>query len=294
MLRPTGTHTGREGSRSGLRTFVLAAFLILLAIGWLIYLCVVKTNANDEIQMALVIVGGIATLMTILFVLAAGFSAMKLADNKQALGLPEGSIRAMIALVLIMIFIIFGIYLFRMIGTGSYSYIGNMPTIPPPTIANQFTKSERRNDNTYDVWIATTMSEDGKRVAQQLITTVGTLVVAVAGFYFGSTAVSGAVTAVKGGAAETNPKITDVSPREGTKGQQIDVEITGTDFRSPKAVSLVRGNETMIGMDILSNREKIRCKLTLDKDPDGQWDVVVENDDGKQALLPKAFTIKGT
>jgi hypothetical protein len=264
--------------------------VILIAIGWLIYLCVVKTNANDEIQMALVVVGGIATLMTLLFVLAAGFSAMGLADNRQALALPEGSIRAMIALVLIMIFIIFGIYLFRMIGIGSYSYVGNQQNPPPATIAGQPTKFEKKSDNSYEVWVVMNMSEDGKRVAQQLITTVGTLVVAVAGFYFGSSAVSTAV-AAEPGAKSSHPIIKSIQPIAGAKAITIDVEITGTDFKSPQRVQLVRGSEEILGTDIVSNAEKIRCKFTLDKAPDGKWDLVVQNEDGEEARLAGAFTI---
>lgn len=290
-LPGTARFSKRRGrSSAGLIAFVLITFLILIAIGWLIYWCVVKTNANDEIQMALIIVGGIATLMTILFVLAAGFSAMGLADNRQALALPEGSIRAMIALVLIMIFIIFGIYLFRMIGTGSYSYLGNQPSPPPPMIGGQLTKFDKKGENSYDVWVATTMSDDGKRVAQQLITTVGTLVVAVAGFYFGSTAVSGGIAAERG-AKLSHPMIKNIQPTQGVKGNTVDVEITGSDFNSPQRVQLVRASEEILATDTTSNAEKIRCKFGLAKPPDGKWDIVVQNADGEEARLPGAFTI---
>jgi hypothetical protein len=274
-------------------TFVLTTFLILVAIGGLIYVCVVQTNANDEIQMALVVVGGIATLMTLLFVLAAGFSAMGLTDIKQALALPEGSIRAMIALVLIMIFIIFGIYLFRMTGVGSWSYVGNFPNQPPATIAELPTKFQVRpspSPESYDVWVDMKPNADGNRLAQQLITTVGTLVVAVAGFYFGSSAVSTAVAAERG-AKSSHPTIKSIQPTAGTQASTIDVEITGTDFKSPQRVQLRRGSEEILATDIMSNAEKIRCKFTLDKTPDGKWSLVVQNEDGEEALLAGAFTI---
>src|SRR3712207_8788266 len=46
------------------------------------------------------------SMMALLFAIASGFSALDLATRDHALGLPEGSIRALIALILIMIFII--------------------------------------------------------------------------------------------------------------------------------------------------------------------------------------------
>ena len=58
---------------------------------------------------------------------------MGLTDKDEALGLPEGSIRAMIALVLILVFILFGIYLFNKVGFGSEVLLQTVtvkPTLP--------------------------------------------------------------------------------------------------------------------------------------------------------------------
>ena len=80
---------------------------------------------------------------------------MGLLDANQALGLPAGTIRALIALILILLFAIIGVHLFRMVGALD----------PAGTNA---------------------VSAEGVALAQQLLTTVGTLVVAVSGFYFGT------------------------------------------------------------------------------------------------------------
>ena|ERR1700734_2303202 len=77
-----------------------------------------KNDSQTEMIMGIVVVTAISALMTLLYILAVGFKFMKLADPKQALGLPDGSIRAMIALILIMVFVMFGIYLFRSVGYG--------------------------------------------------------------------------------------------------------------------------------------------------------------------------------
>lgn len=281
-------------SRIVLAVFVLIAFLLVIGAGGLIYYFVPKGSVPDpEIEMGLMVVTAIAALMTLLFTVAAGFSIMGLTDARQPLGLPEGSIRAMIALILIMVFIIFGIYLFRMVGAGTYNYIGNIPNKPDPAnFSDKIAFARNPDNNTYDVWLQAGMTDDGRRLAQQLMTTVGTLVVAVAGFYFGSTVVSSAVAAVQGTTTASNPAITDVSPKEGKKDETITLEIVGSDFRSPKSARLVRASEVIGGTEITSSATMIRCKIKLDKEPSGdKWDVVIENEDGKQARKEKIFTI---
>jgi hypothetical protein len=282
--------------------YVVMLLLLIAGAGLLIYLMNTTTaRAEPEMQMGLLVVVAIATLMTVLFILAAGFSSMNLTDPKQALGLPEGSIRAMIALVLIMVFIIFGIYLFRSVGTsGTSTFIGNMTKLPDAEqLKGKFVISEELKDKTYNVWVISEINPDAKGLAQQLITTVGTLVVAVAGFYFGSSTATGVakkerdeLSATQVAGARSAFVINDVTPHEGEKGKSIDLEILGADFPFPKAVRLVRGREIMEGTEILSNKVKIQCKIMIDKEPGGKWDLIVENEDGKQAQSVDAFTIK--
>jgi hypothetical protein len=276
--------------------YILIAVLLTAAVGYLIGYLTPRESFVDqpEIGMGLVIVSAIAIMMTLLFILAAGFTSMKLNDPKQPLGLPEGSIRAMIALILIMVFIIFGIHLFRVVGGGYYGQvITNQTWADLAKYAGRPTYIQPSQNSTdhFDVWIQSDISADGARLAQQLITTVGTLVVAVAGFYFGSTAVTSAVAAGQGAVAASQPEIERVVPEEGKKGEDINLKLSGKDFRSPRAVRLVRGQEQMSAEEILSSATQIQCKIMIDKEPDGKWDVIVENEDGKQARLPGAFTI---
>jgi flagellar biogenesis protein FliO len=295
-----GATAGNSGGlaappRSSVTIFVLLSFVLVLAAGWLIASITKDSSPGPEIQMGLVVVGAITSLMTILFILAAGFSSIGLADEKQPLGLPEGSIRAMIALVLIMVFIIFGIYLFRMVGTGSATFIAKMDTVPDPKIygPDKLVTWEKDPEGKYVVWVVSPMGQDAKSLAQQLITTVGTLVVAVAGFYFGSTAVSSAVTARNPTtAAPSTPTIVDMTPREGAKGKTVDLEIKGAGFKGPRDIRLKRGEEAMIAQDVLASATRIRCQVKIDKESGAKWDLVIENDDGAQARLGEAFSIK--
>jgi hypothetical protein len=104
----------------------------------------------------------------------------------------------MIALFLIMISIIFGIYLFRTVSQGTYVYLERRPVVPTAKdFPNKSIVWEAVKPDTgsveYDVWALEPASEEGKKLAQQLITTIGTLVVAVSSFYFGgATATSAA------------------------------------------------------------------------------------------------------
>jgi hypothetical protein len=282
----------------------LGVLILLIAAGSFLIYSFTKKGASDELQMGLLVVVAIAALMTVLFIIAAGFSAMSLTDPKQALGLPEGSIRAMIALVLVMVFIIFGIYLFRMVGYGSLQFVTRMQTLPESgEIGGRRIYSEPATElqykGWYNVYVMSEASDDAKKLAQQLITTVGTLVVAIASFYFGSTVTSAAakkereeIALAQAAAGASNLVIKDVTPKEGKKGKEIGFEIVGTGFTSPRAVRLLRGSEAMEGTEVLSNPTKIQCKIMVDKEPDGKWDIIVENGDGNKTRLAEVFTIK--
>src|ERR1043166_2751114 len=67
---------------------------------------------GHSIMVTLVVINGVIGLLAVLMMTALAFSSVKLADSTQALGLPEGSVRAVIALSLIVIFIIIVVFLF--------------------------------------------------------------------------------------------------------------------------------------------------------------------------------------
>lgn len=132
--------------------------LVVMALG-LIILAVIGNLAIDKLEgqistystlitlaFALVGIGGITIL---LIGLAIVLAVVKLSDHPYALGLPQGSIRAVLALSLVVIFICTSIYL---VGLMDLEQAG-----------------EARVD-----------------LAKQIFTTVATVLVTVIGFYFGS------------------------------------------------------------------------------------------------------------
>jgi hypothetical protein len=206
----------------------------------------------------MVFILGVSALVFLLYILAVGFNALQLSDPKQALGLPVGSIRAIIALMLIIIWVILSVYIF----TGSIN-------------------------------LDSTKNADSIRLAQQLYTTMSTLVVAIAAFYFGSASVRAAQSALAPAASQ--PAIDSVNPEGGTPGQSIlNFTITGKNFQSPVAVKLVKDSSEAAGTGILSNDTTVQCAIQVPATAKigEKWDVVVVNSDGGLAQLKGVFTVQ--
>ena len=168
-------------------------FLILLAVTipaalgllrhWNVYL--------PENGLPVLLVSGAVALLLSLAVLVVVLRHLDLADKRYALGLPEGSIRAVIALLLILLFFISSVFLYSngrqvqgtMLDPISRATVDAIPpatlvSVEPSSVEGMFRVSVRPD---------TRASDD---LAKQLLTTLSTLVVAVAAFYFGATSVS--------------------------------------------------------------------------------------------------------
>ncbi len=207
--------------------FAVLLLVLILTGGFFIFRAFNNDTNQAELVMGIVVVTAIVALMTLLYIFAVGFNSMGLTDKRQALGLPDGSIRAMIALILIMVFIIFGIYLFRNVAYGfntttesSISYDSlkriNLEKYKDLTIFVDSTKFDSAGFTLekYSVHAVSKTSDDGNKLAQQLLTTVGTLVVAISSFYFGSSSVNSAIASAKGDRSrqEEDPKDKPVAP----------------------------------------------------------------------------------
>ena len=106
----------------------------------------------------LIVVAVVALLGSIAFVVVA-FAIYKLIDPQQALGLPDGSVRAIIALLLVVLFAALTVFLTAKLGVAN----------APPALID---------------------------FAKQVLTILGTLMTSIASFYFGAKSVSDAVRVV--------------------------------------------------------------------------------------------------
>ncbi len=169
---------------------------------------------QPEIILPLVVITGIVALLATLAITAATFGLFNLSDSKQALGLPAGSIQAVIALSLILIFAVVALYASG--GTKSQEFKSTgltraqLRSIPPQQIVQiQRVKSKNQKKASYTV-VRSVEDQNAREINIQLLSTVSTLVIAVAGFYFGSKSVQEGVKAARGPAR--NRSLTVASP----------------------------------------------------------------------------------
>jgi hypothetical protein len=89
---------------------IVIVFGLLLAGAWLMRDQL--HQLDDAIRLPLLVIAGLVSLIALLAVMAIAFKTVGLANQTQALGLPEGTVRAVIALSLILIFAVITVYLF--------------------------------------------------------------------------------------------------------------------------------------------------------------------------------------
>lgn len=234
------THTGRQKrprngddrdstwrSRPG-SWLALGSFAVL---GGSIWALINLTSWIDEenrdnlyIIAPLQVILGSAVFLASITCIVVVFGRLGLFDRSKALGLPEGSVRALLALILLIIFVIFANIVF-----GNLS--GNVVRVRETFTGLTSTDIERLPGEvverrpvvtttvlgaplpapTFDgIYLEQRRDEDASALGQQIVTALITLVAAISAFYFGS----GAVAAGTAAAAS----ITSSSAPGGPKG----------------------------------------------------------------------------
>lgn len=255
-------------------------------------------NSAPEVQTGVLIVLAVSVLAFLLFILALGFQTLGLSDVTQPLALPPGSVRAFIALMLIMIFVIVSVFAVRLVGQGIFTLIGTKSQAEVDenyltkdfVIQRYFPGPTEDPDRVYKVWQVRQLTDDGITLAQQLITTVATLVVAVSGFYFGTQAAEKAKEAAVA-SLPGSPLIRSINKGEGKTADVVVVTLKGRNLSETKSVKLVREGEFIDAENVLSNDSTIQCTLKLDKPAGTKWSVVVESVQGETDKLEDAFEI---
>jgi hypothetical protein len=165
-----------------------------------------------EIILTLVLVIAVIALLAALGGLMALLKGLGVGSGNDALGLPPGSVRAILALMLVLIFSIMSVFLYYNSVNGGGTSTGltaqQVELLPQDRIANIDaipgpSGGPAPSPQLYNVQMS--ISHESQGLAQQLITLVGTLVTAVAAFYFGSNSVASAVKARAGGRVEIDP-----------------------------------------------------------------------------------------
>jgi hypothetical protein len=192
-----------------LSIFVAAAFAALILIflpDW------VKANSQT---LAILLVAGLIAVTLLLYFGTIIMRATGLQAPTEALGMPEGSIRALIAVSLILMFAIIGVTILfaGMAGdpvdsngltSAEIDRLENVQIVSISVVDPAASPGTER----FNIKARPELSDAAHDFGLQLLTTVSTLVVAVAGFYFGSRAVSqGAKTAAAAQTAATEARL---------------------------------------------------------------------------------------
>lgn len=119
-----------------------------------------------------------------------GFGLSK--EGAYALGLPEGSVRAVLALALVLVFAIMSVFLFdqleRPSGRLSTGLTAEQVGLLAPGRVLSLEPEPSTDPQTFSVTLSSA-DPGASQLAQQLVTVLATLVTAVAAFYFGASSV---------------------------------------------------------------------------------------------------------
>jgi hypothetical protein len=259
---------------------VLAAAVLVLGAGIGGFLI---TKNVQQVQLTFVAVFGVILLLATITIVAVSFALLKMNDNTQALALPEGSVRAIIALSMLVIFLMLSVFLYSDQAANSRPQTLNgltqkeLDAIPPDEIIAGPTPA---GGPSFSVTILprNPVSAD---FAKQIFTSISTMVISIAAFYFGTRAVASARSSV----ATSQPEVTDVIPAKIELGKSPqDLTIHGTGFDNPSVVKFVKDGRSLNVRDITSNPTRILgTVLDLTTDDIGHWSCIVVNSDGGTA-----------
>jgi hypothetical protein len=191
-----GSDESGSGIHLGVRFLVvfLAITILLATVLWVG--AATFSNANrPETVLTLLLIFGVVALLVTLAVMVTLLRVFGLTDPSQPLGLPEGSIRAVIALTLILVFAIMSVFLYWDAAhpetTQSTGLTGDILNMLPSDRVIAVTARSVNGATVYDV-TTTTEGQTSNQLGLQLVTIVGTLVTALAAFYFGANSVKSA------------------------------------------------------------------------------------------------------
>jgi hypothetical protein len=288
-------------SKKAMEAIIFTAIIFLVIAGALVGVQLYRSGlTGPELMLPIVIVGGVLVLLVTLALTAFVFAGINLSDKTQALGLPEGSVRSVIALSLILLFAIVSIFIFS-----SLSATGKIEaTMPLTQEARDLFKKGVPNsqylfdqttgsgaDTKYIVYYRQVANPAAEDFGKQLLAILATLVTAVSSFYFGAKTAGLAGTSGQD-QARGAPVIRGVNPPKVVRGTSTKLELKGDGLDLIKEVKIAFGGRQIMTTNVMSNASTVACTLAVDLDaPVGAWDVIATDGKGAQAKLAGALTV---
>jgi hypothetical protein len=287
----------------------------LLTVGASLLSALTGTWGNGTMDMAWLLIVGVLFIIALMLVPWA-FKKLGLDDKTQAMGLPDGSIRSIIALTLILLFGVLPVYLFnRVAGGGMLPPIAGLSTEAQSQAAQSYKDyspifvkvvpdQNKPNDVTYTMYFRQPADPSGVDFAKQMLVLLGTLATSVASFYFGSktatSAASSAATAAnaavaagaaaQGGGPAPKPVLTGLStdPAQPTLANgkvHFTLNLQGSNLNDVKTIRIESGTTDRFSFASTSNDTVATC--VVDCAPTvaagSAWGVVVVDGAGQES-----------
>lgn len=169
-----------------------------------------STQRTDEATtLSAIILVGLALVVILMAGLVIIYSILQLADSNQALALPEGSVRALIAFSLILVFVCLAAFLYTNMNNVELTAVGKLSRITDTQLDDlkkdfvvaqepvvDATGAQLKDANgklLYNAAYYSKRSKEADDFGKQIFTTLATVFVSVVSFYFGSSATASGV-----------------------------------------------------------------------------------------------------
>ncbi|MFK8252745.1 hypothetical protein [Ancylobacter terrae] len=270
-----------------------ATIVVALLIGIALFV-LSKNEVPAMIGLPLLAIGAVIVLIILLCTMSVVFASYGLQDKSQALALPEGSIRAVIALMLIVLFAILSIYLFGSLSGGPRTSLGVLDEAVVGQLKERFGTGVMAlpvagDKGKFTVWLSEPISAEGVDFARQLLVLVGTLVTSISSFYFGSKTAN---EAVERATAPSAPVVELLDPTGYARGSGPQpFLLKGRNLGNVFGASIALGGRQVAASGIdASVPGELRFTLEVPEgEPDGDWALTLA--DGKLGLQPTGRTI---
>ena len=169
----------------------------------LLFISGLDDNNSPENTLPVALIAGIVVLACTITVLLLVVARLGLASRDHELGLPAGSVRALLALTFVLLFFILAVFLFvNAKSLTEFQSTGltqeQVDEIAPDRLVAVTAVDNPEGPTLYNVTQLVDDEEISGDLARQLVTLVGTLVASIASFYFGANSVQKAFEVAQG------------------------------------------------------------------------------------------------
>lgn len=168
---------------------LLGIILISIIFGVMVY---VFSGASSSISLPVICVLGIISLLLCLAGISFVFVQPKLEDKTQPFELTTGSIQAVIALFLVVLFAIISVFVMSSsTNPGGLRITGLTATDRDdqlPRIGSAFSGWQPESDGKFTIFVRDPSTDTRNYIGKQLIVLIGTLMTSAVSFYFGARA----------------------------------------------------------------------------------------------------------